>query len=33
METRYTEWRDVGSESSPAYLLNEKGPHFQEMPA
>lgn len=30
METRYTAWQNVGSENSPGYLLNEKGPFFEE---
>lgn len=31
--TRYTAWKDIGSESSPAYDLNPCGPFFEERPA
>ena len=31
METRYTAWNDVGTKDKPAYLLNDKGPYFEEI--
>lgn len=30
MDTRYTQWRSVGSENRPGLFLNEKGPYFEE---
>jgi replicative DNA helicase len=27
-DTRYTQWRSVGSEKNPGFYLNEHGPHF-----
>lgn len=31
-DTRYTPWRSVGTQSRPAFYLNEKGPYFSETP-
>jgi replicative DNA helicase len=30
IETRYTGWQNVGSDTSPALLMNEKGPYFHD---
>jgi replicative DNA helicase len=30
METRYTQWRNVGSKEDPRLYMNEKGPFFEE---
>lgn len=29
-DTRYTEWRSVGSQNNPGFYLNELGPYFSE---
>lgn len=29
-DTRYTPWRSIGSQNSPGFYLNEKGPYFSE---
>jgi replicative DNA helicase len=29
METRYTEWKSIGSKAEPGFLLNENGPYFE----
>ncbi len=33
METRYTKWANIGSDTRDGYVMNEKGPYFEEMPA
>jgi replicative DNA helicase len=31
LDTRYTAWSDVGSETLPAFLINGKGPYFEQV--
>jgi replicative DNA helicase len=32
MDSRYTKWMNLGTESEPRLLINEKGPFFEEVP-